>query len=248
MVSILLTITGFVVPGILCYNKPLVLFFYYTSIILMMLGMFVLCLFVGVHYTGYSFMILLTALWLAYDEILHKELHNSIIDTIRSYAYKPFIWSILACQVVAGLFAFKADYDRPFSEGKAIAEYIKQKNVSQPLVISPSLYAGIPIAGYLNRPIYYPALNSFGTFVNRVPTFYINEQVIFKRMVHVMDSAQNGNIFIAIATDWEGLDMIKTDIQQFLNNDRYGIKEQKHFSDAILKGENYEVYWIKRNE
>jgi len=248
LLSILLTFCSFIIPGILFYDKPLVLFFYCASIMLIMAALFMLRFFTGVHYMGYSFMILVTALWLSYDSRMKGKTTGIFLSNVRNYTCKPFVWSILLCQVLSGFYVLLADYKRPFSEGKAVAAYIQQANAAKPLVISASLYSGISIAGYLNSSIYYPALNRFGTFVNWVPDYPIPEPEIFRRITHNMDSTKNLNTFITIANDWDGLDSLTTQVKNRFSNGAYSIKEEKQFCNAILKGEDYTVYWIRKND
>lgn len=244
--AILITVMIFAFPVIFLRDKRPVLFFFYVSALFVMIGLFVLKLFTGVHYMGYAFMILITTLWLAANERLKREYRRYSLGQYEKYIYKPLIGSILICQVCAGFFALFSDYKRPFSESKAVANYIGSSDLSHPIIISVPFATGTAIAGYMNSKIFYPELNRFGTFWNWTPLEDVGELVIMNRIKRKADSLPFADIAITIALDCDSIDSIKTNIRNYFNQDGYSIKEQKDFLNAIIRGENYTVYVIKK--
>jgi hypothetical protein len=54
---------------------------------------------------------------------------------------------------------------RPFSEGKAAAEWIKQNGLSDAFLIGSDDAPVSSVAGYLGRPLYYLECQCLGTFI-----------------------------------------------------------------------------------
>lgn len=72
---------------------------------------------------------------------------------------------ILFAQLAAGLVAFSRDLMVPYSASRAASRYIQRQNLEQMLIVGSKDYAVSPIAGYLNKKIYYPERNGLGSFV-----------------------------------------------------------------------------------
>ncbi|WP_287128258.1 hypothetical protein [Candidatus Cyanaurora vandensis] len=75
-----------------------------------------------------------------------------------------FINVVLGVQAVAGVLAFSLDVRYPFSTAQAMARLIQQQDPDWLLVGSRD-YALSPVAGYLDRAIYYPESGRFNRFV-----------------------------------------------------------------------------------
>jgi len=247
IIAIIITPFLFAIPYILCYDRPLAVIFFYSAVLLVMAFMFTAELFTGVRYMGYAFMILLVTLWLAGDERLKTKKQSALLNKLRILAYKPFITSVLVTQVAAGAYAIYKDYKYPFSEGKEVAAYIKSNAGQNGLIIVVPHSAGPSIAGYMDTGLfYYPDINTFTAYWNRIPLQQTSEQETFARIQHTIDSLQVNSFAIAVATDYDSIGSLKANIERVYNSDRYSIVEQKNFTGAIVRGENYTVYRVRR--
>ncbi|MGD0058244.1 MAG: hypothetical protein ABSD58_02385 [Verrucomicrobiia bacterium] len=75
-----------------------------------------------------------------------------------------FLPSILAIQVVAGAYAWTLHLMTPFSTSKLAADFIRQHGYANLLIIGSPEVKVTPVTAYLDRPIYYPDSERYGTF------------------------------------------------------------------------------------
>ncbi|HTB06399.1 MAG TPA: hypothetical protein VK806_05545, partial [Bacteroidia bacterium] len=248
ILSVIFTPLLFIIPFILFYNKPYSLVAFYIPVFLIMAFIYKFELFTGVHYMGHAFILLMVSLWLASSV---QNTNRSItpatwilkLGRLTTFCYTPFLVSVMACQLIAGVYAFSMDYTYPFSEGKEVAGYIKSHSDNNSLLITAPFYAGPPIAVYTNQKFFYPDDNALGTFTvwNTNP---IDGNEAWNRIEHVMGTTTAKSIVISIAYSGDTLKALQQHILALGNP--YYIKEVKEFNQGIVRGENYLVYVIEK--
>lgn len=72
---------------------------------------------------------------------------------------------LLAVHLVAGLWAASLDLFFPFSESRNTARFIKQRQLDRLPILGDADDAASSVAGYLGRPLYYPASRRWGSWV-----------------------------------------------------------------------------------
>jgi len=72
---------------------------------------------------------------------------------------------LLAVHLVAGVWAGSLDFCYPFSESKQVAAFIKKEELDNALIVGHADDASSSVAGYLGRPLYYPARRGWGSFI-----------------------------------------------------------------------------------
>ena len=72
--------------------------------------------------------------------------------------------AMLATQALTGLWALREDWERPFSCGKAAAEFLVERGLAKTFLAVGPDWAGSPLAGYLDRLVYYPQGQRYGSF------------------------------------------------------------------------------------
>ncbi len=115
---------------------------------------------------GHLFILLVACLWLSayYPD---KKIRLKFIDSLSSVCSKykdKVIILVFATQLIAGIYAGGVDLLYPFSGGKATAQFIKDKQMQDMLLIGDDESA-ITVAGYLNKKIYYIRGGRVGSFV-----------------------------------------------------------------------------------
>jgi len=75
-----------------------------------------------------------------------------------------FLSSILAIQVVAGVYAWTLHLMTPFSASKLAADFIRQHGYEDLLIIGSKDLNVSPVTAYLDQRIYYPECERYGTF------------------------------------------------------------------------------------
>jgi hypothetical protein len=85
--------------------------------------------------------------------------------------------------MIAGIVAFSRDLSIPYSASRETANYIKKHGLDQQFIVGSEDFTITPIAGYLNKKIYYPESQGLGSYVlfnyQRKP---VNDGEIFQQL------------------------------------------------------------------
>ncbi len=157
-------------------KKPVALFLYFSGTIGILL--FEYFKFIGwMRHYGHLFILLIACLWISsyYSQSVSSRTARSIftsffrISVIASDFYKKyrnkFITLLLCTHVVAGTFAFVVDLYEPFSVSKRAARFIQTRHMDNMLIAGTNDYAASTLSGYLDKKIYYPNVDRFGSFI-----------------------------------------------------------------------------------
>lgn len=167
----------FIFTLILLIRKPVALFFYSLATLEIILFTYVKFLGSARHY-GHLYIVLIVSFWIASyyptSNLLLKPLlrrSNQFSQTMMTglkvaQQYKStFLLVILIAQLTAGIIAFSRDFVVPYSASRATASYIHRQKLDQMFIVGSRDATISPIAGYLNRKIYYPESQKLGSFV-----------------------------------------------------------------------------------
>jgi hypothetical protein len=203
-----------------------------------------------VRYQGFLFIIFIYNYWLlSYsDEKLsflkldrvYDFLNNRIFVFFRKSA-SPFITIILLVQFCTGIFAYAQDIRYPFTASYKTAEYIRENNLHNNIMVGHIDYAAQSIAGHLNKKIYYPQSNEYGTNVlwgeNRRINITLND--IINSSVILLNKYDKDILLILNYPLWDqktypiGLVSIRDNIQ---------LKYINEFTETIVNDERYFLY------
>ena len=106
---------------------------------------------IRLRHAGILFILYLGCLWLAKERPFRGW---------RSW----FVSGILIIHVIAGLYAWSADYLSPFSASKQTAAFIREHNMRDLLLTGYSGNQVMPVAAYLDKGIYDPDSGRFESF------------------------------------------------------------------------------------
>lgn len=118
------------------------------------------------HY-GFLLIWLVVCLWLqcvspGYD-YQHPRIQKAVVwGESRQHVALGFV---LAYQMAAGLYYASWDWFNPYSGSREAAEVIREAGLTAGLLITDFDLTAAPISGYLDRDIFYPQSNDFGTFI-----------------------------------------------------------------------------------
>ncbi len=216
-------------------NKPVVALFYLLATSEIIFFTYVKFLGSPRHY-GHLYIILITALWLASyypsSNFLSRNIFLSGLKFTNKYK-KTLLLIILLSQLIAGLVAYSRDLFVPYSASKATANFIRQDNLAEMFIVGSQDFAMSPLAGYLERKIYYPESQKMGSFV------LFNNQRQEVDIVTVLNQVEK------LLTEK------KTDILLILN---YPLEESTTnlstqplgvFKNSLIYNENYYLYKIE---
>jgi hypothetical protein len=110
------------------------------------------------RFDGHIFLLLMAVMWLAPSMASRRASDESIL--------RSRLWmSILVVQLVVGVFAITMDVRYPFSNGKAIADYVESHHLTNSTIVAVQDTVTPTIAAYLDRTLYQPAGRRFGEFI-----------------------------------------------------------------------------------
>lgn len=124
------------------------------------------------RYSGFLFAVLIYAYWMARD--------RNNVERSPTRPMPLLLSAILILQVLASGAAFWLSGRYPFSGAKAVANYLERNHLQDYPLCGARSPNTSPIAGYLNRRLYYLVDRRHGTFIvwNSDPQEKLNEQTV----------------------------------------------------------------------
>ncbi len=241
--GIVLSVLVFIVPFILFFDKPASLFIFYSLTLLIAAGSFLMNLVTGAHYMGYMFMILLVSLWLSKTNHISVRIPlfskwEALLEKIRTGVYKPFLWSILLCQIVSGIGAYCKDNRCTFSKGNEVSAWIQGFGEKHKLIVVNPYNSGPVVSGYLGEPVFYPELNHLGSFCVWNRLALVTPADLAVRIKSCMDSSAEAHVYIVLAFSTDNSKLMNL-LMASLSRDQYTLKEVREFRPAIVEREEY---------
>lgn len=168
MMSLALVGLVMLIAFLLLRKTPIFLFIYALGG-LGMCSIFVIAYRGTTRHYGNLFILLLACLWLARwssQHVLRRSTGQPTSYASTNKLANRLFTAILCVQVIAGIHAYSADLRHPFSASNQTAQIIKaQFNTLPVLAINQRPIS--PVSSYLNRPLFYPEANQFGSFWSR---------------------------------------------------------------------------------
>jgi hypothetical protein len=223
-------------------KKPIALLFYLIANLEILTFTYVKFLGSARHY-GHLYIVLIVSLWLASyyppsELLIHpltklpSQINSAIANWINFVSrYKTtFLMVILCAQLAAGIISFSRDLFIPYSASRETAKYIQDRNLEKMFIVGSEDFAISPICAYLNRKIYYPESQKFGSFVlfnsQRQPT---DANDVLEQVSTI---SQEKNQDILLILNYE----LKT------SRDDLKLSLLKKFTNAFIHNENYYLY------
>lgn len=219
-------------------RKPVILFMYLSVTLGILLFHYVK--FKGsMRHSGYLFIIFLACLWISRDG--NKTVSSNIkLEKITSFFRKhknQYLNLLLCTHVIAGLFAFSMDLKYPFSASKEVVNFIESQQLKDALIVGSGDMEVSPITALLDRKIYYPESNHFGTFVKWNQRKSVKDEEIIDK-VNQLIVEQKSPKALLILDHW--LDKPKAERPDL------SISELYHSSQSLALDETYHLYLIQR--
>jgi len=202
----------FIIAIGLFIQKPVALFLYVSGTLSILL--FEYLKFIGwMRHYGILFILFVACLWISsYYTPLEMSTgsiksQSSLFCKISWIAtnfkkYRNKFFTLLLCtHVIAGTFAFTMDLYNPFCLSKKIAEFIQTQQLDNIPIVGTE-YVATALSGYLDRKIYYPNLNKFGSFVvwNKENAKRIDSQELLEK-ISKLTTQLNSDILLASADE-----------------------------------------------
>ncbi len=134
----------------------------------------------SLRHHGHLFVLLIVCLWLMQVEQQARSRSSTAQPTLDKpeapelparYALpRPHQWQcqlltgLLALQAFSGAYAYSVDLSQPFSGSRSAAQFLQANQLDQLPILGYRDREAATLSGYLDRPIYYPNLERFGSF------------------------------------------------------------------------------------
>lgn len=246
--SIVPSVFCFIIPLFIFFDKPQSLLVFYLSAIGIAAFIFWSPILAGVRYFGFIFLLFILALWLSYffPDASPDKLPANLTFRMRQLNQRikiPFVYSILFLQLFSSVIAYSLDIIRPFSEGKAVAEYLKEKKLTGKTIVVNFQSSGPPISGYLDQKVYYPETGELGSFCKwNVNPKRMNKNKLISRIKKI-----NAKDFILILND-SMLNVSHDFKEPVYADDELKIFLLSSFQQGIMRTENYRLYEVRKNQ
>jgi hypothetical protein len=222
------------------FRRPVPLFTYITTI-LIMLGASYLKMLGFIWHIGHLFIVYILCLWLgSYDEPgpAKKPFVSKVSINFGRLTYM-YLTVLLVLQLFPSIYATKEDLAKPFSNGKAVAAFLKNKGLENVMIAGDIDFVASTVSGYLNKSIYYLSSKRYGTFIiwDRYRSDSIASPDVFAEGIHKLKEESSSKILLALSYE------ITPTWQDYL-----GAKPLQSFTDSVAgfiqSGPVSEDFWL----
>ncbi|MEL6381909.1 MAG: hypothetical protein AAFQ89_05450 [Cyanobacteria bacterium J06626_18] len=169
IVSGLITLFAVLVFMLKLVRKPLAFCFFTLAYLEILAFSYVRFMGIGPRHFGHFYLVLIAALWLA-NYLPDSDLFSKRLQLSPQWLkfghkwHQSVLMTILTIQFLAGLYGLPRDLLIPFSASRAAANYILDAGWQDEFIVASRDANMAPISGYLDRQLYYPELQGFGSF------------------------------------------------------------------------------------
>jgi hypothetical protein len=229
------------------FNKPLSFFILFVSTFC--LSVFFYLEFMHnytVRHWGFVFLAFYVAIWLAEgldQEKLWEKLKTYRLPALllynHTYVRDGLLYSALIVQVAASIYMFVWDYNKPFCISRKVAEYIRENNYPEDLIIVSSFTSGPAISAYMDKKLYYPEYHGYGTYGvwNTWPVF-ITQEELFQEVKKCREKVHANALLLLNERMYTNIDM------SFFNDENSLIAFVKQFDGGFKTNEHYRLYLV----
>jgi hypothetical protein len=188
------------------------------------------------RHDGHLFVLFVACFWLSKVPMatLSLPFASDRFRSLASWLGSSFVTGILAVQVGAAAVLLEADVRSPFSAAPQAAAFIRAHGLDTIAIAAAPAPRGSSIAGLLDRPIYYPAIGSTGTFVRWRSYNATIDYDISMSLFNPLLAESTSDLLVILSErfrDW---------------GERVEVEELAHFPPGLEGKEGYFLYRIRR--
>jgi hypothetical protein len=175
---------------------------------------------------GQLYVMFITCLWLSsYYKPIALTNRQKFLKYVSKYK-EHFIVVILISQTIAGGIAVATDWYLPFSASKEVAMYIKKNHMEDMLITGAPDWALVPVAGYLDRKIYYLSADRMGTFIvfDSKRKKQMDTQMVLEKTKELRNKYKKDFLLILnykLGIDLDGLSYIERFTTSIVHDEKY---------------------------
>jgi len=140
-------------------HRPVFLLYLFGSVGLVLFSFF---FYLGhVRHHGHHFLLLLACLWIMLTALGKDGEYGTVLPRWGT----TVVGGLLVVNVAAGLYAVGMDWRHTFSSGRQVARFIRSQGIQDLPVVGHRDMIVESVAGYLQKPLYYPSLGREASFI-----------------------------------------------------------------------------------
>jgi hypothetical protein len=196
-------------------------------------------------YLGYTrhhgalFLTLLAALWLGEEEPpfrLPGKALGAAAGWARRKALPAVLIVLLTIQAAGAAVAVRYDLDLPFSQAERAAMYIREQGLTDRILVGDVAYTMSTISAFLDRPIYLPRLEQWGTYTPWIRAAHENTGMTEILAAAERLSRETGRDFLIILNYPLGKESLMS----------RRLRPVASFGGAIVESENFYLYQLEK--
>ncbi len=222
---------------------------FYLSGILFLFGFnYFLYIGTGARHYGYYYLILIGALWISLIETNSLSIAQSTKEiNILKFPSKVFPSIFIIClsiHLVTGIHMTTTGFVKPFSAGKATAQYIQNKGWEDEHIFGSKDNIISTVSGYLDREIYYPEIGKFGSFAEWNERKTISKQEVLPRIKLFFNQYPDvEQLLVILSRDSAFIDL---EVGEEIIFEDIKIISEKKFENSWHDSERIFVYWATK--
>ena len=243
---ILLSIIIFAAGILVFLRKPLILLLYLGTTI----GLFSVFYYTALmhsRYCGYLLIALVACYWLS--EYYPEKKYYGNLASFGKRISKPFFTTILSFSVIGAIVAYTMEMQYKFSPSKEVANYVKENKLDSLPVVGITDFTISPLATYLDKKLFYPQMNEFGSFT--IWSKKRKDQMSFQEAVASLgafiDKHNQKVLWIKDSAPQVSMDGVnQQDMEKAILRNDLQVDLLKKFSPGIVSDERYFIYLVQK--
>tara|TARA_Y100001968_G_C19436530_1_gene760026 strand:+ start:1339 stop:2901 length:1563 start_codon:yes stop_codon:yes gene_type:complete len=226
------------------------LVFFVSGFLFLFLFNYFIYLGVGSRHYGYYFLIFIASLWISklpsgkvtFTNIaFNKHLYNPLFAP-KFFSF--FLTFCLSVHSIAGIHRVLYDFYIPYSAGKQVSLYITENNLSNLPIFGTRDVELSTVSGYLNKNIYYPEIEGWGSFTQWQNRKSIPREDTLFYLSKFITNNQEIDKFLMILS--KGSDISLANYSNTFIVEDFVIKFESSFNRSWTKPERYIIYTAER--
>ena len=243
---VLLSIIIFAAGILVFLRKPLILLLYLGTTI----GLFSVFYYTALmhsRYCGYLLIALVVCYWLS--EYYPEKKYYGNLASFGKRISRPFFTTILSFSVIGAIVAYTMEMQYKFSPSKEVANYVKENKLDSLPVVGITDFTISPLATYLDKKLFYPQMNDFGSFT--IWSKKRKDQMSFQEAVASLgafiDKGNQKVLWIKDSAPQVSMDGTnQQDMEKAILRNDLQVDLLKKFSPGIVSDERYFIYLVQK--
>jgi len=246
---VIMPIITFVTGIFIFLRKPLVLLLY-IGMTIGLLSVYYYTALLHSRYCGYLLIVLIVCYWFAdyYPEKKYRSGLSGYLAGLGKKVATPFLTIILLLNVIGAIVAYSMDVQYKFSPSKEVANYIKENKLDSLPIVGITDFTISPLATYLDKKIFYPQMNDFGSFTiwSKRRKDQMNFQESVASLGAFIDKGNQKVLWIKDSAPQVSDGANQKDMERAILRNDLQVDLLKKFSPGIVGDERYFIYLVQK--